>query len=109
MCVLSLEMRYALESSYAGLTTGCSVLEARCLPQCQGSSTLQNALFQQSSLRISWLWLRCSCHEGQPSRIRDLLHHAIVVALHPASKPNTNTAKFKQSHNQESPRSSNKP
>eukprot|EP00877_Chromochloris_zofingiensis_P010789 jgi/Chrzof1/5964/Cz16g21340.t1 len=27
--------------------------------------------------------LRCSCHERQPSRIRDLLHHAICVALYP--------------------------
>eukprot|EP00877_Chromochloris_zofingiensis_P012851 jgi/Chrzof1/781/Cz01g28180.t1 len=32
--------------------------------------------------------LRCSCHEGQPSRIRDLLHHAIVVALYPIQHKN---------------------
>eukprot|EP00877_Chromochloris_zofingiensis_P000958 jgi/Chrzof1/10863/Cz05g15060.t1 len=32
--------------------------------------------------------LRCSCHEGQPSRIRNLLHHAIVVALYPIQHKN---------------------
>eukprot|EP00877_Chromochloris_zofingiensis_P009039 jgi/Chrzof1/4389/Cz14g11100.t1 len=32
--------------------------------------------------------LRCSCHEGQPSRIRDLLHHAVVVALYPVQHKN---------------------
>eukprot|EP00877_Chromochloris_zofingiensis_P002088 jgi/Chrzof1/11880/Cz06g13110.t1 len=32
--------------------------------------------------------LRCSCHKGQPSRIRDLLHHAIVVALYPIQHKN---------------------
>eukprot|EP00877_Chromochloris_zofingiensis_P010469 jgi/Chrzof1/5676/Cz16g11100.t1 len=31
---------------------------------------------------------RCSCHKGQPSRIRDLLHHAIVVALYPIQHKN---------------------
>eukprot|EP00877_Chromochloris_zofingiensis_P010967 jgi/Chrzof1/6123/Cz17g10180.t1 len=39
-------------------------------------------------LKLDYNWLvsyilRCSCHEGQPSRIRDLLHHAVVVALYP--------------------------
>eukprot|EP00877_Chromochloris_zofingiensis_P009833 jgi/Chrzof1/5102/Cz15g11150.t1 len=36
---------------------------------------------------VSYIF-RCSCHEGQPSRIRDLLHHAIVVALHPIQHKN---------------------
>eukprot|EP00877_Chromochloris_zofingiensis_P011369 jgi/Chrzof1/6486/Cz18g13040.t1 len=63
----------------------------------------------QSYTLVSYI-LRCSCHEGQPSRIRDLLHHAVVVALYPIQHNNqTNTATNKQSHNQESPRNSNKP
>eukprot|EP00877_Chromochloris_zofingiensis_P011502 jgi/Chrzof1/6605/Cz19g02120.t1 len=38
-------------------------------------------------LLVSYI-LRCSCHEGQPSRIRDLLHHAVVVALYPIKHKN---------------------
>eukprot|EP00877_Chromochloris_zofingiensis_P001339 jgi/Chrzof1/11205/Cz05g27290.t1 len=36
---------------------------------------------------VSYIF-RCSCDEGQPSRIRDLLHHAIVVALYPIQHKN---------------------
>eukprot|EP00877_Chromochloris_zofingiensis_P004855 jgi/Chrzof1/14370/Cz09g00100.t1 len=53
---------------------------------------------------------RCSCHEGQPSRIRDLLHHALFVALYPIQHENpTPIQPNKTVLNQESPSSSNQP
>eukprot|EP00877_Chromochloris_zofingiensis_P014054 jgi/Chrzof1/8902/Cz03g28160.t1 len=44
--------------------------------------------YQSNYWKLVSYILRCSCHKGQPSRIRDLLHHAIVVALYPIQHKN---------------------
>eukprot|EP00877_Chromochloris_zofingiensis_P010107 jgi/Chrzof1/534/Cz01g19100.t1 len=42
----------------------------------------------QTAWKLVSYILTCSCHEGQPSRIRDLLHHASVAALYPIQHKN---------------------
>eukprot|EP00877_Chromochloris_zofingiensis_P003040 jgi/Chrzof1/12737/Cz07g05220.t1 len=75
-------------------------------PACAGFSRVGNPAF--IALIVSYIF-RCSCHEGQPSPIRDLLHHAIVVALYPNQhknqtpiQPNSNSPKKREQPNSNS-------